>query len=337
MASSQAELTLLLTAKNLADSAVSQVGDAVDAVKRKTGEAAHALGEMGSSLAAGLGNLTENLLTGQDFGTAAINLGAFMAGEMVQEFGGKLAAQMAGSLIVQTIAGSLASFGATVGGLISAAIPVGMALWPVLLVGAIAAGIIFLIHNPEVAHRILEFAQGFVSGILRGIAALPGLMLDFVRNLLALVAGLFVTGVTSIVGLWLSIPLKLAGLGLSIVTTIVRGMVSLPGKIADVIRDAFSNLKIDIGPFHIRSSGVTIDLPKIDIPQVGGTYGNSQNSGGRFGTQSVGTPVVIGAGGGGTSGVRILGVSQDDILDMVDRGLYFRLASAAPAATGNGS
>ena len=34
--------------------------------------------------------------------------------------------------------------------------------------------------------------------------------------------------------------------------------------------------------------------------------------------------------GGGSAGVRLLGVSEQQIIDMVDRGLYFRLQRAAP-------
>jgi hypothetical protein len=55
-----------------------------------------------------------------------------------------------------------------------------------------------------------------------------------------------------------------------LVKGIIDGLVSLPGKIVDIIASAFRNLKIDIGPFHIRSTGITIDLPKIETVGGGG-------------------------------------------------------------------
>jgi hypothetical protein len=49
----------------------------------------------------------------------------------------------------------------------------------------------------------------------------------------------------------------------SVIKAFIGALVSLPGKIADVIRSAFANIKIDIGPFHIRSTGITIDMPSL--------------------------------------------------------------------------
>lgn len=281
MAQETAELTLLVTARNAANAALGTVSSSLDGVKRKAADAGRELGSMGSSLSAGLGNLTENLLTGQGLGDAAVNLGAFLAGETVQEFGTTLVAKFAGSALVQSVAGVLGGFGSAIGGFIAAAIPIGMALWPVLLVGAIAAGIAFLIANPQIAGQILEFAGNIVHGIISGIAALPGLLLDFIVNMGPTLVGGFISIVGTIVELWLSIPGKLVEVGYSIVTTIIGGLISLPGKIADAVGNAFRSLHIDIGPFHIDGvKGVTIDLPNITDPS-GNVHGVAPGQGGR--------------------------------------------------------
>jgi hypothetical protein len=359
MASSTAELTLLLNAKNMASSVVGGVSNALDGVAKKASSVGRALGEMGSSLGAGLGNLTENLLTGQDLGQAATHLGAFIAGETVQEFGVSIVQKMAGSTIVQAVGGAMSAFGSTIGGLIAAAIPIGMALWPVLLVGAIAAGIIFLINNPAIVKTILDFAGSLVGGIISGIGKLPGLMLDVIvgaGKLLISGAGGIISIVGGIVGFFLSIPGKLVDLGISIVKAIVGGLASLPGRIADVIRQAFANLHIDVGPFHIDGrTGVKIDLPDLsgagtNVTGNAGPYSRSyytdkgHAAGGWAGLHGPelswlgekGPEYVRRAGtgtgddGGSVRGVRLVGISEDDILDMVDRGLYFRLQRAAP-------
>lgn len=209
-AESTAELTLILKAKNTADAATSPVTLALEGISRQAGQVRDDLGRVGPSLSAGVGNLTENLLTGQDFGQAATNLGAFLAGETVQEFGAQLVAKMAGSTVVEAVSGVMATFGSTIGGLIAAAIPVGMALWPALLVGAIVAGVVFLINNPELVATIADLAGRFVHGLLDGVAALPGLMLGVFGNIASglITASIAIAG--TFVNFWLGLPLRVA-------------------------------------------------------------------------------------------------------------------------------
>ncbi|HET7031106.1 MAG TPA: hypothetical protein VFI34_11390 [Candidatus Limnocylindrales bacterium] len=351
MASSTAELTLLLKAKNLADSAVASVGKAVDAVTTKAGTARRALGEMGSSLSAGIGNLTENLLTGQDFGQAAINLGAFLAGEVVQEFGTGLVAKFAGSAIVQAAGTALAGVGSTIGGLISAAIPIGMAAAPALIIGAIVAAIAVLIANPDIRNKVLGFAGDVIRNIVGGLAGLGGALVGALGAAFDIVVATPFKVIATIAGWFLSLPGQLIGLGASIVSAIVGGLVGLPGKIADVVRQAFLGiLPLNIGPFHITASGVSIDLPTIDDPNrvttfsspkmvTRGVFAGNHASGGWVGLHG---PELswLGERGpeyvtpndqlGATAGVRIQGVSERELLDMVERGMYFKLQRAAP-------
>lgn len=343
MSSSTAELTLLLKAKDLATGAMSQVGDAVDSVKRKAGETGRALGEMGGSLSAGLGNLTENLLTGQGFGDAALNLGAFLAGETVQEFGTTIVSKLAGSAVVQAIGGALSAMGATVGSVISAAIPVGMAAAPLLILAAVVAAIAFLVTHPEVVAEATRIAGTIVRGIVGGLAGLAGTIVGLVVAAPGVIVSVIGGFVAQLVTWFLSIPGKLVSLGADIVGTIVRGMSTLPGQVADTIRQAFANLRIDVGPFHIRSTGITIDLPNLgQDPRFAGmsyaqAHGIGQHAGGGWaglhgpelswlgenGPEYVIPNDQLGRGGGGSPVTIPVIVDGHELARIVDERLYY--------------
>ncbi len=208
--------------------------------------------------------------------------------------------------MLPALGGTLAAIGSGIGGLIAAAIPIGMALLPVLLIAALVAAVVFLIANPEIAAKIADFAGSLISGIVKFLSGLgasllgvfgkafgfvlgaaPGFILEVAKFILTLplrildlqvkmlgfFAGIFtkVLGklpgfIGAVVAFLFSIPGKLVSLGGQIVSSIIGGMASLPGKLFDTVASAFANLRIDIGPFHISASGVTIDLPKIDFP-----------------------------------------------------------------------
>lgn len=215
-----------------------------------------------------------------------------------------LATGLAGMLPV--LGGTLAAIGSGIGSLIAAAIPIGMALLPVILIAALVAAVVFLINNPEIVAKIADFASSLISGIVKFLSGLPAALLgvfgpafsavvgavpgfigkvvgfiltlpfrilDLQVKMLGFFAGIFTSAlgkipgfIGSVVRFLFSIPGKLVALGGQIVGSIIGGMASLPGKLFDVVAGAFRSLKIDIGPFHISAAGVTIDLPKIDFP-----------------------------------------------------------------------
>lgn len=229
-----------------------------------------------------------------------------------------------------------------------------LAAWPLLLLAAVVAAIIFLVNNPGIVAEIgrvvgsILTAVGAFLGELPGIlltvftgalglvaAHLPGLvanlaliilslpfrildlgvsLLEFfasvgtnilggIAQLIANIVGFFVklpgriaelapklatffagigttlTGkvsefIGSIVDFFLKLPSRIARVGGEIVSGLIRGMASLPGKLADTVASAFRKLRIDIGPFHISASGVRIDLPNIQLPSfaVGSSF-----------------------------------------------------------------
>lgn len=139
----------------------------------------------------------------------------------------------------------------------------------------------------QVLSNIVGFVGQVGANIARGVGiilSLPGKAAGVVAGMAGQVIGPLVNGISglvsrvggfigNIVSTFLSIPGKLAGLvgrmlslGRQIVGGIINGLASLPGKLIDTIGAAFRNLRIDVGPFHITGSGITIDMPNIQLP-----------------------------------------------------------------------
>lgn len=332
-------------------------------------EAAGATTMAADTIQSGFGNQAQLVL--KNFGGALAEIGTNF-GPLILGF----------STLLPALTPIITTAGTALGGLLAAAVPVGMALLPVILIGALVAAVAFLIANPEIVGKIAEFvgsilaaigdflgtlgdvfatafgaavdavagAVGQIVGFIGGIpgrvaefflalvrqwidlhvrvativAALVGQVVEFVlsipgkivgligavagqfarlgsriigivtdfigevvafylglprriASLVGTIAGFFVdlggrivstvsTFVGRVVGFFLSIPGKVIGIGAEIVKGIIRGMASLPGQLLDLVTNAFRSIKIDIGPFHISSAGVSIDLPKIELP-----------------------------------------------------------------------
>lgn len=353
MSTSEAELTLVMRARNMAAGAIADVKTSLAGIETNARKAGSALSTAfegkGQQLARELGNLVTNALSGRDLGLAAVDLGATLAGGLVGAFGEQLVVRLAASEFIVGIGASLSIAGEGIGALIAAAIPIGMAALPVLLVGAVVLAIGFLITHPEVAAEIGRVASTIVGGIIGGLAGLAGKIVGAVVAAPGVVADVVGGFVGDIVRWYLSIPFKLLGLGASIVGAIVGGMISFPGKVADIVRDAFANLKIDVGPFHISGrTGVTIDLPKITTgggPDTAldeitgharggwaGLHGPELSVLGEKGPEYVSSTDELRKGAQGGRGVTIEGVSESELIDIVERGLFVRLRLAPTAS-----
>lgn len=340
---STAELTLVMRAQNLADGAINDLKGKLEGVATKAkavaGRFVSAFQTVGSQLSYALGQSAVEVISGGDASKAFTQVGVVMAGALVAEFGSQVVTTLAGSAFVQGIGAALATLGTAMGSFIAAAIPVGMALLPVILVAALIAAVAFLIMNPDIAKKIWDFGASIIKGIIGALAGIGKVILDFL--------------------------LAEFNFGVKIVGAIVGGLVSLPGKIADVIREAFSQLKIDIGPFHIRASGVTIDLPQLtqgnhdrvrgdEMPSIsnhpisgpmgsklrehaaGGWVGlNGPEIGllGEKGPEYVVPNHQLGGGMGGAP-VKVQVVLDGRVIaEAVDKQLYYSLRRAAPSAS----
>jgi tape measure domain-containing protein len=100
-----------------------------------------------------------------------------------------------------------------------------------------------------------DAAKNFVLRVVQFFSELPGKVWKWLSDIVGQI------------GRWgTNLLHKAASSAGDFVRGFINGLASLPGKIADAIRSAFSHLHIDIGPFHISGSGVTIDLPNIKVP-----------------------------------------------------------------------
>lgn len=352
MSTSEAELTLVIKARDLSDRVVTGFNQSLikvaDGAQRAGDRIKGAFLSVSSGITNGLGNLTENLSQGAGLGESMFMFGTYMAGQAAEAMIGGLLEKFASSSLVAALGAPLAAAGSSVGGVVAAAIPVGMAALPVLLVAALVAAIVFLVNNPEIVDKILEFAGGVVDFIIDGLAALGGMLLNLFGAAWQLVVDAVGAYISLMVDYWLQLPGRLAAVGGMIVETIIGGLVSLPGKIADIIRDAFANLRIDVGPFHITGKGITIDLPNFNDANAGkGGAGNVNKyaQGGWMGLHGPELAIVgelepelaiprsrLAQMPGGGRGVTIVGVSESDILEIVERGLFVKLRAAAPTS-----
>lgn len=356
MADSEAELTLVLTAKDLASRTVDAFKGSIDSVGRTAsaaaGKVASAFRALSSGITNGLGNLTENLAAGAGLGPSLLTFGAYMAGQAAESFIGTMLEKMASSSLVAAIGGPISAAGSALGGVISAAIPIGMALLPVLVLGAIVAAIVFLINNPQIVNKVIEVAHGVIKFLVNGLATLAGKLLGVFAAAFQGVVDATSGFVSAVVRFWLGIPGALIGLGASIVTTIVNGLASFPGKLWDIVTRAFKGLKIDVGPFHIRSTGVTIDLPRIKSGQeasdailtIAQQYRGHAAGGwvglqgpelawlGEKGPEYVTPNNRLGSTGGSPVSIPIV-IDGREIARVVDEHLYYDARRAAPTAS----
>lgn len=347
-----AELTLILKAQNLAQIEFDKIRTGMEKItvtaKIVAGDVAAAFQRIGRRIANQFGNVAQDILSGGNLTTALATVGITMAGALVEGLMAHLIPSLLGRLAATStfapIIASLTAEGLTLGGVLSAALGVGMAALPFILAAAAVAALVYLISNPEAREKVRGVALMILGKIGDGLKALPGLLGGIFVGAWNLVTGAVGAFVTTVAGFWLALPGRLIGLGASLVTTIIGGLVSLPGKIADVVREAFRKLKIDIGPFHIRASGVTIDLPHINTPgytshiyqptahAVGGwagLHGPELSWLGEKGPEYVIPNHDLGRGGGTPVVIPIV-IDGREIARVVDKRLYYAVQRAAP-------
>jgi tape measure domain-containing protein len=131
---------------------------------------------------------------------------------------------------------------------------------------------IFTVGIPRLAAAALKMGVGLVTGfmdLLLGKSGQPGL----ISQLATYVTTKLVPDLVAFGPKLFDAAVKL---GAQIVSGIVNGLVGLPGKIADAVAAAFEGLDLVIGPFHITSKGISVqvDLPKFatgswSVPNTG--------------------------------------------------------------------
>jgi hypothetical protein len=237
VSSNSAELTLILQAKYLAQAeldklkaGLTQVKDRVEDVKTA------AVGLRDKFRAAVEGSTAELTRFGRRMRTITGNLVSdLFSGQDLQSAFSNAGIMGAGALVESFGGKAVAAFTGSA------------------LIARIGAGLAVMAAATSAFAATAGAAIGafIAAAIPIGMALLPLLLVA------AIVAAIvFLVNNPKIVG-------QVVDFAASVIKAFIGALVSLPGKIADVIRSAFANIKIDIGPFHIRSTGVTIDLPSI--------------------------------------------------------------------------
>jgi hypothetical protein len=346
VSTSTAELTLVLRARNLADAELSKVRGSLDKVKTKAGEVAAKFKGAFAGVGSILSNIAGDVIAGKtSIAEAFGQVGVFAAASMIAYFAETILAKIASSGLIAAIGPAATALGTAIGGFIDAGIALATAGWPVLLLAAIVAAVVFLINNPELVNTIIRVAGQFIDTLLGALDKLPELLAAAIVATPGILAKYLPPMIVSIVNFLMQLPGKMIAIGVQMVVGIIKGMFRLHAEIARLVREAFQKLKIDVGPFHITAKGITIDLPTFSSGTGTSQYPHMNPPGSAMGGW-VGRngPEVIRVGERGPEYVTkhsdtfksaspdyvAVGISARDIARMVDEQLYFTLQNASP-------
>lgn len=101
----------------------------------------------------------------------------------------------------------------------------------------------------------IDFAGGLVEKFIGALMALPGKVVEVIMTIIRN-------------GPQIAADLAAAALkmGQDLVGGFINGLGGLPGKLLNAIKNAFRSIKFTIGPFTVSASGISINLPKIELP-----------------------------------------------------------------------
>jgi hypothetical protein len=332
MSSSTAELTLIVKAQNLAETELAKVraslGKITVTAKTVAQDVANAFKDVGRRIGRQLGNLATDILSGGSITNNLVMLGATMAGAVVEGLSAHLIPMMlskiAASATFAPIVAAFAAGGVTAATAFDAAVAITMAALPFVILAAAVAALVFLATHPEARQKAREVALMIIGAIGEGLKALGKIMYDrFVTGF-----GMVVTAVRTAMNDVLTEVRRIVGKIVDTILFIPRA-VDKALKSLDILGAAGQNIaransrglfdKKDIGG-NAEGGWVGLKGPELSwLGEKGPEYVVPNH---RLGDM----------GGKGTSGFTIQGVSERDIIDMVDRGLYFKLRRAAPTA-----
>jgi hypothetical protein len=337
MSASTAELTLILKAKNLADVELGKIRAGMEKIATTASvvaaDVAAAFQRIGRRIANQMGNVAQDIFSGGNLGNSLLALGATMAGAIVEGLGAHfipmVLEKMSGTAVFGPVITALTTEGASLGSVLSGAIATGMAALPFLLAAAAVAALVYLIANPEARQKAREVALMILGKVGEGLAALPGLVADIFRNAITL-AGNAIGALPGIIAAALHMVLDIAG---RVVGKILDIILAIPRAVAAAIA-SLGDLS-HVANLTQTTVGRYGTVPgAIPSHAAGGWVGMNGPEIVRVGEQGPEFIRPAGTGSGGGTGVTIQGVSERQILDMVERGLYFRLRRAAPVTGG---
>jgi hypothetical protein len=334
VASANAELNLILRARDLASGTVSSLGDTVRDVGPKldtvTGKAERLRAKLERTFdkkaykrfASTFGNLVSDLLTGGDIQTTLTNFAANFVGvgiaagtSFVLGMGGNLVKKIGGSALWATISGTLGALGSSIGAFIAAAIPVGMALMPALLLAALGAAIIYLVNNPQIVHKAIAVAGGIIKGVVAGLATLG-----------AKLAGIFSAAFNGVLGIVVRAVANIIGAIQGVISWVKRALAWL-GTLADANRK--EGLAI-VGRSNERGDYSGGRVPGHAAGGWAGLHGPELAILGEKGPEYVMSNREV--RGSSNPNYELVAVGKRDLARMIDEQLYFTLRRAAPTS-----
>ncbi len=331
MSASVAELTLIIKAQNLAETELAKVRGSLSKItvtaRTVANDVATAFKGVGQRIGRQLGNLATDILSGGSITNNLVMLGATMAGAVVEGMSAHLIpmllAKVAASATFAPIVAAFAAGGVTAGTVFDAAVAVTMAALPFVILAAAVAALVFLATHPEARQKAREVALMIIGAIGDGLKALGKVMHDrFIAGFGVAMAGIRQVLVDGMNGVLTTVK--------RIVSDMINTILAIPRAVGKAL-DALNVLKgfdpnPHVGPFdpgdaggHAAGGWVGLNGPELSWL-------------GEKGPEYVVPNHQLGQMGGVVSGVTIQGVSEREIVEMVDRGLYFKLRRAAPAA-----
>jgi hypothetical protein len=310
VSASVAELTLILKAQNLATTAFNDMKSGLDSVATKAKTTAQkvadsfksgAMRHLFDAIGPSFFRVINALVTGRNIPQAFTEMGLIAAASMAAEFGDKIIDKIAASGFVVKLSAFMSAAGKVVGGVIDKAIALGMAALPFVLAGVLIAALVYLVTHPEVVRKLHDIAMTIIGKIGDGL-----------RGLATFLGGIFGSAmghVFNVVTYW--------------VGKIVR-------KLQQIIQHIAAAAKAAIHLGQIRLPNLSeFNLPGHAAGGWVGMNGPELAWVGEKGPEYI-VPNGGGTGSGGGTGVMIQGVTEREIVDMVDRGLFFRLQRASP-------
>lgn len=331
MSASVAELTLIIKAQNLAETELAKVRGSLSKItvtaRTVATDVANAFKGIGQRIGRQMGNLATDILSGGSITNNLVMLGATMAGAIVEGLSvhliPMLLEKVATSATFAPIVAAFAAGGVTAGTVFDAAVAVTMAALPFVILAAAVAALVFLATHPEARQKAREVALMIIKAIGDGLQTLGKVLHDrFVNGFQVAMAGVRQAVLDGMRGV--------RDLVLRIVDQIVNTILAIPRAVDKALSslDVLKNFNLNQGPAfdpgdtpgHAAGGWVGLNGPELSwLGEKGPEYVVPNHQLGQM-------------GGNSTNSVTIQGVSEREIVEMVDRGLYFKLRRAAPAA-----
>lgn len=172
---------------------------------------------------------------------------------------------LAPSVILPAISAAASALGAGISTLIS----IGMAAFPIILIGVIVAALIYLITNPEAREKALEVGGMILNAIIDALKAIVGFVADIVGGII----DTFARGAGQVVETILAIPKRVLGW--------VGDLLGQAGKIGNGTVGKIGKMVIDV-------VAAILSIPVKAIGWVAGLVGTAINAAVQFGANILG-------------------------------------------------